>query len=118
MVHKPASTASAERPNEGRGEVEHFVVDTTLYTSDALFRACYTFTDRCYLYLKQLSPHEVLVEFRRSSTSPALVDVVGAFANELIDQRVRADIARETRAIRERIVAQAFAEADFRGPAS
>ena len=38
--------------------------------------------------------------------------------NELINQRVRTDVARETRAIRERIVAQAFAEADFRAPPS
>ncbi len=118
MAHKPASTASPASVNEEKGEVASLLVDTTLYTPEALFRACYAFTDRCYLFLKQVSAHEILVEFRRSPSSPALADVVGAFANELIDQRVRADIARETRAIRERIVAQAFAEADFRAPTS
>ena len=118
MEHRPVSTGSLASANEDGSDVARLVVDTTLYTSDALFRACYAFTDRCYLFLKQLSADQVLVEFRRSDSSHVLADVVGAFANELIDQRVRADIARETRAIRERIVAQAFAEADFRAPAS
>ena len=118
MEHDPALATSSSSVNEGGSEGASLLVDTTLYTPEALFRACYAFTDRCYLFLKQVSAHEILVEFRRSQSSPALADLVGAFANELIDQRVRADIARETRAIRERIVAQAFAEADFRAPTS
>ena len=119
MEHRPPSSANPARADDEQGsEVASLVVDTTLYTSDALFRACYAFTGRCYVFLKQVSAGQVLVEFRRSDSSPALADVVGAFANELIDQRVRAAIVRETRAIRERIVAQAFAEANFRGPAS
>jgi len=117
MEHGRASTGSLGSAHEEGSDVARLVVDTTLYTSEALFRACYAFTDRCYLFLKQLSADQVLVEFRTSDSSRALADVVGSFANELIDQRVRADIARETRAIRERIVAQAFAEADFRAPA-
>lgn len=111
------STDGSARVTEEGGEATHLVVDTTLYTPEALFRACYTFTDRCYLFLRQQGAHEIVVEFRPSSPAGPLADVVGAFANELINQRVRADIARETRAIRERIVAQAFAEADFRAPA-
>jgi hypothetical protein len=43
-----------------------------------------------------------------------LADIAGEFANELIDQRVRYDLERETRHIRTRIVDQAFAEADIR----
>jgi len=119
MEPRPAtSTAGPVRVTEDGTEIAHLAVDTTLYTPDALFRACYVFTDRCYLFLKQQSTHEIVVEFRRSQSAVALADVVGAFANELINQRVRADVARETRAIRERIVAQAFVDADFRAPAS
>lgn len=29
------------------------IVDTTLYPEEALFRACYLFTDRCYLFLER-----------------------------------------------------------------
>jgi len=107
----------AARAERVGAEVAHLLVDTTLYSPDAVFRACYTFTDRCYLFLQQQSVHEIMVEFRRISGSVVLADVVGAFANELINQRVRADITRETSAIREQIVAQAFAEAVFRAPA-
>jgi hypothetical protein len=39
--------------------------------------------------------------------------VVGEFSNELINQQVRRDVANETKAVRELIVAQAFAEADL-----
>src|SRR5438094_1032705 len=118
MEHRPPSSASPHRAdNEDGREVASLVVDTTLYTSDALFRACYAFTDRCYLFLKQLGADEVLVEFRRSDSSHALADVVGAFANELIDQRVRADIARRRRAIRGGIAAHTFPEATFVPPA-
>src|SRR5437870_11936918 len=106
------STGSLASTNEEGSDVAHLVVDTTLYTSDALFRACYAFTDRCYLFLKQQSAHEIEIEFRRSHSSVAVPDVVGAFANELISQRVRGDMVRATRAVGERIVAKAFAEAE------
>ena len=86
-------------------------VDTNLYSLEALFRVCYSFTDRCYLYLE---PHEpsgcVRVRFSQKTDSSDLVEIAGQFCNELINQRVRADIAAETRPIRELIVAQAFAE--------
>jgi His-Xaa-Ser system protein HxsD len=94
--------------------VARFTVDVNVYTRDTLFRACYVFTDRCYLFLIDQPDHNVVVEFRKKEPSPGLGDLVGAFANELINQRVRADVARETGKIRELIVAQAFAEADFR----
>ena len=103
---------------EEEGEVAHLVVDTTVHTLDSLFRSCYVFTDRCYLFLERQDEQEIVVEFRRKNMEVALSEIVGAFANELINQRVRSDVARETRTIREQIVAQAFAEADFRGPAS
>jgi His-Xaa-Ser system protein HxsD len=90
-------------------------VDTKLYSEEALFRTCYVFTDRCYLLLKPDGDNRVVVEFRKRRQSADLHVLIGEFANELIDQRVRADLSRDTRAIRELIVAQAFAEADLHG---
>ena len=95
------------------GEVTNLVVDTTVHNLDSIFRSCYVFTDRCYLFLQRRGEQEIVVEFRSKNTEVALREVIGAFANELINQRVRSDVARETRTIREQIVAQAFAEADF-----
>ena len=84
-------------------------VDTSVYGREALFRACYQFTDRCYLFLHRDEGDAVTVDFRSREPTANLTAVVGDFANELINQKVREDIARETRVLRELIVAKAFA---------
>ena len=89
-------------------------VDTGVYSLDALFRVCYAFTDRCYLFLEPEDASSVIkVRFSRKTSDCDLATLAGEFSNELINQRVRLQIASETRAIRELIVAQAFAEADI-----
>jgi His-Xaa-Ser system protein HxsD len=92
---------------------ETLEVNTSLYGRDALFQTCYKFTDRCYLFLRQIDSDTVVVEIRRRADSIDLRAIVGEFGNELIDQRLRADIARSTHDIREQIVRQAFAEGDL-----
>jgi len=89
-------------------------VNSDLYSLEALFRVCYLFTDRCYLFLIQGENSPVIqVRFTRKSPDTDLNRLAGEFSNELINQKVRLDIAAETKAIRELIVAQAFAEADL-----
>lgn len=91
-------------------------VDGDLYSREALFRVCYLFTDRCYLFLSQEEGSPVIhVRFTRKSPETDLSRLAGEFSNELINQKVRLDVAAETKAIRELIVAQAFAEADLFG---
>jgi His-Xaa-Ser system protein HxsD len=88
-----------------------FCVDTAVYSLEALFRVCYIFTDKCYLYLEVAEPASVIrVNFSQKTSKANLEVIAGEFSNELINQRVRMDVATETRAIRELIVAQAFAE--------
>lgn len=89
-------------------------VDTGVYPLEVLFRTCYAFTDRCYLFLSTSETSGVIhVRFKQKLESCDLESVAGDFSNELINQRVRLEIANETRAIRELIVAQAFTEADL-----
>jgi His-Xaa-Ser system protein HxsD len=91
-------------------------VNSDLYSREALFRVCYLFTDRCYLFLVQDENAPVIqVRFTRKGPDTDLNEMAGEFSNELINQKVRLDIAAETKAIRELIVAQAFAEADLLG---
>ena len=91
-------------------------VNCGLYSREALFRVCYLFTDRCYLFLVQDEGSPVVqVRFTRKGPDTDLNEMAGEFSNELINQKVRLDVAAETRAIRELIVAQAFAEADLFG---
>lgn len=89
-------------------------VDTAIYSLEALFRVCYAFTDRCYLFLQPKEGSSVTkVMFTRKNSDCDLPSLAGEFSNELINQRVRLQIASETKAIRELIVAQAFTEADL-----
>jgi His-Xaa-Ser system protein HxsD len=89
-------------------------VSTDLYSIGALFRVCYLFTDRCYLFLSHGEGSQVIqVLITRKNPDTNLNQICGEFSNELINQKVRLDIADETRTIRELIVAQAFTEADL-----
>jgi His-Xaa-Ser system protein HxsD len=89
-------------------------VNLSVYPLDALFRVCYWFTDRCYLFLTCDESHSVVtVHFAKKTPDTDLAVTAGEFSNELINQKVRRDVADETRGIRELIVAQAFAEADL-----
>lgn len=89
-------------------------VNRKIYPLEALFRVCYMFTDRCFLFLSsEESTSAIKVHFAKKSPDCDLSVIAGEFSNELINHKVRVDIATETRSIRELIVAQAFAEADL-----
>src|SRR3954471_3059203 len=108
------SSRPATPPTEKTSpDVLRYRVSTGLYSKEAVFRACYLFTDRCFLFLEQGDEESIFVEFRKRSPTADLNEILGSFANELINQKVRADIARETQTIRELIVRQAFSGADF-----
>jgi len=90
------------------------LIDTRIYSIEVLFRTCYVFTDRCYLFLEPWSDREIIkVRFSKKNDDCALAEIASEFCNELVNQHVRLNIANETRPIRELIVAQAFAEADL-----
>jgi His-Xaa-Ser system protein HxsD len=90
-------------------------VNTQLYPETAVFRTCYLFTDRSYIYLRTEKPQEIIVEFQAKRNIEDLNSVVGDFGNELINQRIRLELATETQQIREMIVTQAFSEANLDG---
>jgi His-Xaa-Ser system protein HxsD len=64
-------------------------------------------------FLERASPNQLRVQFRRRRSAVDLTPVIGDFSNELINQRIRHTLAEDTKAIRELIVSQAFAEARF-----
>lgn len=89
-------------------------INIDLYSTEALFRVCYIFTDRCYLFLQPQKDSSIVeVRCTRKTTECDMKTLVGDFANELINQRVRQDIAAESKTIRQLIVAQAFTEANL-----
>ncbi|MGH7486808.1 MAG: His-Xaa-Ser system protein HxsD, partial [Thermoanaerobaculia bacterium] len=88
-------------------------VDLAIYPLDVVLRACHTFTARCYVFPHVAEHGTVKVTFAPRIESETIRSVAGEFTNALLDYRLRASIADETRSIRELIVAQAFCEADL-----
>lgn len=96
-------------------------IDLTIYSLDAVFRACYAFTDRCFLFLARQpqDPERLIVTIsaRGAETSAGeLEELAGSFCNDLIDQELRCKLARQAGPLRELIVAQAFAEGNLLDP--
>jgi len=100
---------------EAVGYETHVVVDTTLYSLDAILRTCYRYSDQLFLFLVPADDGAVAVWFRRREPDAELATLVGSFGNELVDQQLRTNLFEQTKSIREQIVAQAFGEAGFDG---
>ena len=92
-------------------------IDRTIFSIEAVLRAAYKFTDRCHLFVQthDTRPDRWLVVFR-SKTGSVGEDLLGDFANELIDQRLREHLERQFADVRTLIVAQAFAEGNLLEP--
>jgi len=90
-------------------------IDTSLYGLDAIFRASYRFTDRCYIFLARIPEAPTLVAITLMAKHPTadLRPLVGEICNELIDQQIRLALSKEVGPLRELIVAQAFAEGNL-----
>lgn len=99
----------------GITDQESYIVDTNVYSKSSLFRACYKFTDRAYIFLACSNdyPHSIVVSIKpkKSSNDPNLL--IQELCNELIDQGVRETLEEELGPIRNLIVAQAFSEGNL-----
>ena len=87
--------------------------DPAVYSLEAIQRACYWLTDRCYVHIETV-PDQLIrarLALKNSAESPRVL--AGEFGNRVLDEQLRRQIGAETRGIRDVIVAQAFAEADL-----
>ena len=94
-----------ERSVEGERQL---TVELPLYGDEGLLRACYAFTDRCFLFLRDRPVPQVTVVFRKRQSPRTLDALVEEFANELVGQSLRAQLAAETKCVRELIVSAGF----------
>ena len=100
-------------------QVEHeteftLTFDVTIYSIEAIERAAYWVTDRCYVKIEELdSGQTIRVRLVSKNATEDLRAILGGFGNRVLDEQLRRQIARETGAIRDIIVAQAFAEANL-----
>jgi len=92
-----------------------FTVDTRVYSDSSVFRACYKFTDRVFIFLSRTtdSPEAITITIRPKQPDMDLNLIMQEFFNELIDQGVREHLEEELGPIRNLIVAQAFSEGNL-----
>jgi His-Xaa-Ser system protein HxsD len=90
-----------------------YMVCTRIYPLPALFRACYWFTDSCFIYFSPGPDDETVllrITPKDESRDPQLI--AGEFFNSLLDHTLRYQIAQETAPLRALLYAQAFAEVE------
>jgi len=97
------------------GDAHVVDVDESIYCREAVLRAAYWQTDRCYLFVSRPREGVLRVWIRGKPGGPSVDDAAGAFLNALVDHELRVEIGRETRAVRDLIVAKAFAEGGVLG---
>jgi His-Xaa-Ser system protein HxsD len=90
-----------------------FTIDRALYDDEVIARAAYAFTNRCYVLLSAEGDDRIRIDITAKRIDDDMRALAGEFANALLDQKLRRTIARETRFVRELIVAQAFCEGDL-----
>jgi len=88
-------------------------IDTTLFSVNTVFRACYKFTDCAYVFIGDAKDGNLIVTLHPKKTGQDSLQLAGELSNELIDQKIREDLAHEAASVREMIVAQAFAEGNL-----
>ena len=86
-------------------------LDSELYPRAALYGAAYVFIDRCFVHLDRPTPQTWRVTLTRkdpASELPALRELAGEFANELLSCAWRHEITKTNRAMIETVTMQAF----------
>lgn len=84
--------------------------DLRVYARDVLMSTAYIFLAKAYLRLDRQGDHEIRVSLtgKQPLARAALEALAGEFQNELVDQQVRAQLAKQHTALREMIVGRAL----------
>lgn len=76
-----------------------------IYSKNVLLKAAYAFTDIAYFHI-DTTESEYVIEIKSKGKE---IDLYDRFENELIMQQVRLTVSKETKNIREMIIARALA---------
>lgn len=82
--------------------------DSKLYEKPALLKAAYAFVDKYYIHLEFNADGDYYIRFTPKSGETS-GDVIEQFENELLAQTVRQHVYKETKTLREIMVARAMA---------
>lgn len=87
-----------------------FILDSKVYSLEAIYSAAYTFIDKCYIYLDGDPKKELTVSLKGKNnlTKEELLNLEGEFRNELLNYLLRVEIASRNQNVREYIVGSAL----------
>ena len=86
-------------------------LETDLYSKDTIMRTAYHFIDNYYIFLDKDDDFVVVSMISKKEqkiTDGLHIQIEGEFRNELLNQEVRKSIRKETKNIRELILARAM----------
>ncbi|HLD62036.1 His-Xaa-Ser system protein HxsD [Candidatus Roizmanbacteria bacterium RIFCSPHIGHO2_02_FULL_37_24] len=97
-----------------------FNITSKLYPIDIILNTAYIFVDRCYVFLDgdPASVVKINLKGKNKLSDKQLLDLSGEFNNELLNQILRAKLAKDNKKLREYIVGQALIGASPEQPAA
>jgi len=91
-------------------------VDTTVYGLVPVLKAAHRFTDKAYLHVQRLNERELEVRLRPQRPGTDSETLAGEFLNQLIEEKLREHIGRETQHSRDLILAHALSKTSLLNP--
>ncbi|MFA6383320.1 MAG: His-Xaa-Ser system protein HxsD [Parcubacteria group bacterium] len=87
-----------------------FSLNTNIYTPEIIYKTCYVFIDRMYIYLDQPEKNLITASLRgkRELNQGELKKLEGEFFNELLNTKLREEISRKNAKLLEYIVGGAI----------
>jgi len=82
-------------------------VSKEIYEKESIINSTYKFTDKCYILIDS-SENNYEILFESKDLHANLKEIAMLFSNELIDQQIRINCAKEFKFIQEEIVKKAF----------
>lgn len=91
-----------------------FSVNTKIYSKDVVYKACYVFIDKMYIFLNVSDKKEVLLvtlKGKESLSKKEIEKLEGEFMNELLNSLVRENVSKRNQKVLEQIVGGAMGAA-------
>lgn len=85
-------------------------VDTAVYGLVAVLKSAYRLTDRAYLHIQRSGANQLEMRLRPQRPDVDPDTLAGEFLNDLVDQRLRELVGRETQQARDLILAHALSK--------
>ena len=82
-------------------------LNSEIYSLDAIKRASYEYTDRCYISISKDNYGQISLSVTLKETTPN--STIQELMNAILDHQIRIDLEKEYGSLRAILVAQAFA---------